>query len=122
LKVAVSDGRTGYVCDKCRGLWLPHRWIDALRHELSSFSWNDMRRELEQTAKPSKVHCASGCGQLSASLIGSVEVDWCISCEGVWFDREEVQNALAQWPAQRLADRGWPADILIGLINALPSI
>lgn len=96
LTVAVKEGFTAYACETCGGLWIPHRSLEATRHERPRFSWEEMRRELERTAKPSQLRCVSGCGTLSASVIEAVEVDWCTACQGIWFDPGEARRVLAQ--------------------------
>ena len=40
------------------------------------------------------VSCPSCSTSLVTSSVDDVELDWCVNCDGVWFDRGELKKAI----------------------------
>jgi hypothetical protein len=51
-----------------------------------------------QEEKVAACSCPSGCGHLRSASAGDIIVDWCPSCDGVWFDRGEIDKLLSNHP------------------------
>jgi hypothetical protein len=54
---------------------------------------------------PALLHCPGGCGLLSVALVSDVELDWCPSCKGVWFDGDELEKLLANFPRHGMSEK-----------------
>ena len=78
---------TIYLCENCRGLWFPTFAVAAVIGHQPHLAALEAQRE--------GVHAAMLCPEdgkpLVRFLVDGVELDICSACEGVWFDRGEVE-------------------------------
>jgi Zn-finger nucleic acid-binding protein len=113
----------GYTCVVCEGRWLPRRWLEAIKHEPGkfNFSFEDFRSRLETSAHVGKLLCPEDRAPLAVSTLGEVELDWCQSCSGVWFERSEMEKAIALWRQPNRHSAWAEVDVISPLLEALLS-
>lgn len=68
-------------------------WIQKKRRELDA---KRRAREAEQSKAAHWMRCPKCGGQMAEVSMGDVRVDKCSSCEGVFFDRGELDLMLAE--------------------------
>jgi Zn-finger nucleic acid-binding protein len=111
LLVHSAEDRTGWKCTTCSGIWLPNSFIQSLEADhpqlLESFKvGNEFRRP-----DSSRRTCPEGHGVLQTVESKGVELDWCISCGGYWFDNGELAKIQAATRNNGSSWFGWE-DIL----------
>ena len=94
----VDDVEVDY-CPSCRGLWLDR---DEIR-QLADKSDDELEelRELVQEgapAEPARSSVESPCpacgGKLTLAVFGSIYMEHCTACDGVYLDRGELDKAM----------------------------
>ena len=54
---------------------------------------DDLKSQLAEKSIPeSKCSCPECSGKMSLLHIGEIEIDYCTSCEGIWFDLDELKE------------------------------
>jgi Zn-finger nucleic acid-binding protein len=110
---------SGFACGDCKGLWLSKRWIEDIKHQRGNFSTTAFFGKFRQAIQTAKLPCPTGCGPLVVCTIYAVELDWCETCGGVWFDSQEMEQARSFWrPSDNSSGLG-PVDVLTGLLAVL---
>ena len=85
-----GEGHIGLTCNLCEGIWLSGRYFSSLKYENDFNPDNFMISLQSSNPKETNLMCP-GCGNnLNYSVINNIELDWCGSCEGVWFDKSEL--------------------------------
>ena len=88
------------LCPACGGLWLDHGEIEKLSRKMAS-DIDRLRRLLAQHAGPPAVPsevqgscpvCQSPVNEVS---LGSIRIDYCTRCKGIYLHRGEIDAALA---------------------------
>jgi Zn-finger nucleic acid-binding protein len=99
LDRATFEGLEVDLCPRCGGLWLDRGEITRAAR-LPDGEITRLRGLLTETAGPPPlpsshlVPCPACNGTLSEVLLGSVHVDYCGSCHGIFLDRGELEDAL----------------------------
>ncbi|MES1165612.1 MAG: zf-TFIIB domain-containing protein [Verrucomicrobiota bacterium] len=108
LDRATFEGLDVDLCPRCGGLWLDRGEITrAARLPESEIS--RLRGLLTEASGPPPlpsshlVPCPACDGKLAEVVLGSVHVDYCGSCHGIFLDRGELEEALT---AVRARDAG----------------
>jgi Zn-finger nucleic acid-binding protein len=98
LQQVTAEGHTGLRCGVCGGLWLPYSFINSLRYD-RQFDPDEFKRHLiaDQSGSSGKV-CPDNCGPLHVTRVRDVELDWCPTCHGAWFDANELARMLEHHP------------------------
>lgn len=100
LDRATFEGLEVDLCPQCGGLWLDRGEITRAAR-LPEGELTRLRGLLAQTDGPPPaptshlVPCPACDGGLSEVLLGSVHVDYCAACHGIFLDRGELEDALA---------------------------
>jgi len=81
------------ICDKCNGIWLDHGELNKLLKDkkLSDYLTKDIG-----TQSKSKLICPRCGGLMDLERADDVEVDVCLSCNGVWLDEGELEDLKAK--------------------------
>jgi Zn-finger nucleic acid-binding protein len=81
------------VCPKCEGLWLDKGEIKKLikNKKLTDYLTKDIG-----TQSKSKLICPRCGGLMDIETADEVEVDVCLTCNGVWLDKGELQDLEAK--------------------------
>ncbi len=106
-----ESGLTIDSCPECYGLWFDG---EELKRFLRSKEF--AKKLLEGDSGPAETvreagevrncpHCPKG--KLWSSQMGSLTLDYCLKCRGVWFDRGELQKVI------QLYESGEPGNLLI---------
>src|SRR5690349_8938550 len=91
--VELTDARSARACPSCRGLWIAEAVVSEMVLQMLSLgSLSRLQlRELRRAEQP--VACPT-CGErMEQAEIHEVPIDRC-SKHGVWFDRDELEQAL----------------------------
>jgi Zn-finger nucleic acid-binding protein len=98
LTIQEAEGHIGHLCENCSGLWLPRQYIESLAH-LRNFSTKPFYAAItEQPKFRSTIDCPGGCGTLQRKSVKDIDLDFCPACQGIWFDRGEVEALLKDYP------------------------
>jgi Zn-finger nucleic acid-binding protein len=109
LQVGTTEGHAGYVCAACAGTWLPARYVASLAHD-RNFDPDVFFSVLSEHAEAdSNLVCPHDGALLARALIRDIELDWCRTCRGVWFNAGELQRLLAHHPQEDSAPCSGPA-------------
>lgn len=86
-----TAGRPVLTCSGCEGVWLsPDEYNSLLNHDGSRI---ELASLLKNNAEKSPLSCPQCMDQqLSVSSHAGIEVDWCDSCSGVYFDKGELSQ------------------------------
>jgi Zn-finger nucleic acid-binding protein len=118
LDRATFQGLEVDLCPRCGGLWLDRGEITRAA-KLPEPELSRLRTLLTGASGPpplpteNKAPCPACPGSLSEVLLGTVHVDYCGKCHGLFLDRGELQVAIE---AVRERDRATqPQDIVISI-------
>lgn len=99
LDRATFEGLEVDLCPRCGGLWLDRGEITRAAR-LPETELKRLRSLLTENGGPpplpadSVVPCPACEGELSEVMLGSVHVDYCGTCHGIFLDRGELEEAL----------------------------
>ena len=119
----IISGQNGYLCEKCYGVWLPEKYISAIKYtrEFDPNLLNSLLHSLPH--KESNIECPQSCGCMFASKLDGLELDWCPRCSGIWFDRGELKAFLKKYPTlyskqeSEAASTLAAAEVVCGILN-----
>lgn len=95
LTVRDTEGHIGFLCATCEGAWLPSKYVRSIEH-MRRFSYAEFATTLALApGGEGQLRCPAGCGKLRQVDGPSTTLSWCPSCQGVWFDRGEISQLLA---------------------------
>jgi|GEM_PF-2267123 len=93
--LAPSEGDKGLCCTQCDGLWLEKDTLNSLCNG-NELDPDILRAKLKTERRVDNGRACPSCAKtLAVSAVNKIELDWCETCEGVWFDRGESQKVLA---------------------------
>lgn len=77
------------ICPECNGIWLDHGELNKLLKDkkLSDYLTKDIG-----TQSKSKLICPRCGGLMDIERAEEIEVDVCLSCNGVWLDEGELKD------------------------------
>ena len=99
LDRATFQGLEIDLCPKCGGLWLDRGEITRTA-KLPATELTRLRSLLTGTAGPppipteNKAPCPACPGSLAEVMLGSVHVDYCNKCHGIFLDKGELEDAV----------------------------
>lgn len=101
LTIRQAEGHIGYVCESCKGVWLPKRYLETIKysHEYSAEYFLASLRA--QQSIRTNLRCPQDCGSLESSESHQIRLESCGACNGVWFDRSELSLLLEQFNKYR---------------------
>ena len=91
LKLEEGEGHIGYVCEKCKGMWLSNKYIETIKHNYQ-FEPAKFINTLSEKYIPTELSCPTCKTNLNNSSFNKIELDWCHTCNGVWFDKNELDT------------------------------
>jgi Zn-finger nucleic acid-binding protein len=126
LTVRDTEGHIGFLCSKCKGAWLPSKYVQSIEY-MRVFSYREFIDQLAKSASLlSAMRCPSGCGKLSEVTLRQMTLYRCNTCQGMWFDHGEIRRLLAQFElrersmGEAVAEQaGW--SVLAGILGGLLS-
>lgn len=77
------------ICPKCKGIWLDHGELNKLlkNKKLSDYLTKDIG-----TQSKSELICPRCGGLMDIESADEIDVDVCLSCNGVWLDKGELKG------------------------------
>ena len=91
-------------CSKCKGVFLDKDELRSLKDKGTKGSWLALRwmdDEVESIEKSKAMHSKRSCPKCKETKFistyfgdSSTIIDWCPKCNGIWLDREELQDIL----------------------------
>jgi Zn-finger nucleic acid-binding protein len=88
------------LCPRCGGLWLDHGETERIARKMPA-DIDKLKRLLAARPGPPPIpteltaHCPACTGGLRELPLGSIHVDYCTRCMGVFLDRGELEAAIA---------------------------
>jgi Zn-finger nucleic acid-binding protein len=125
LEACEVENRQGWLCTTCKGAWLPSGFMNSFRLTDPWFVEDFYERLTINLQSASERQCPEGHGHLDKSMYGTVELDWCESCEGIWYDGGELEAvvSMAALDSQETLGKpgeNWPGTVLKAIANFLP--
>ena len=108
LVVASTESRTGWKCSDCSGVWLPKTFISTFHLTHPGFVFPFYEGLVLNTTGVSNLECPEGHGVLQQSVSREIELDWCKSCQGIWFDQGELMSLVETISEKKKVPFGWP--------------
>jgi Zn-finger nucleic acid-binding protein len=108
-------------CPACGGLWLDHGEIERISRKMSS-EIDRLRRMLKPQggppAVPSEIQtsCPACTGAMREVTLGTINIDFCTRCKGLFLDRGEIDGAIAAVKGQTMT----VAQIVAAAANEVP--
>jgi Zn-finger nucleic acid-binding protein len=96
-ELAANEGRVAWRCTACEGMWLPGVEVDAFARE-RSLDVAQFRAKLADGRLGDAPFACPGGHPLVRSEYRALELDWCPTCEGIWFDPGELRRLLDLHP------------------------
>lgn len=78
-----------YVCNECSGAFVEGSTVKELRRRLNL---GHTARDDVLSSEPGKYACPECMSWLQPSRDQDVELDLCVECHGIWFDRDELMR------------------------------
>ena len=97
LTVRQAEGHIGYLCESCRGVWLPKRYLETIKHSHEYSAEYFLASLRSQQSIRTTLPCPQGCGPLESSESQQIRLESCGACDGVWLDSSELRLLLAQF-------------------------
>jgi len=91
LHINEGEGHIGFVCNSCEGIWLSKKYITSLKHNYN-IKPEELALELAEESIEALHICPSCNINLNKSTVNNIELEWCKSCSGVWFDKNELNS------------------------------
>ena len=88
-----TEGHAAWRCTQCEGLWLPGMEVDALARE-RQVDVEVLRAKFAQGRVGDAGFECPGGHPLVVTEYRTLELDWCPTCQGLWFDRGELRRLL----------------------------
>jgi Zn-finger nucleic acid-binding protein len=88
------------LCPKCGGLWLDYGEVAKLA-VLPDAELKPLHALLTGSGGPppipseTKAHCPACSGDLKEVVLGSIHIDYCTKCKGMFLDKGELEAAIA---------------------------
>jgi len=80
----------------CDGKWIPKPTLKIVGH-LEGMDLADFYSKLKLASQQSPDKACPACQTaLYVSTDSGIEIDWCSSCEGIWFDSGELKSLIAK--------------------------
>ena len=98
LEIQTDEGHVGYRCPRCKGMWLPEKYLRSVQYERLLPYDTFVKALASAPKKDTSLNCPSGCGRLYDIVNFDPVVSWCGRCHGIWFDKGELHSLLDQIP------------------------
>lgn len=114
-----SEGDKGFYCSQCDGLWLAKETLNSLC-EVNKLDSNILRKKLREERRVDNSKACPNCVKtLATSAVNNMELDWCETCDGVWFDRGECQRILSGTGKISILDKATAVFTLVEFIGLI---
>jgi len=79
-------------CKQCGGVWINGKDAEGTDKSLQELITR-LRKILGTSGSPTALSCPEcRTGSIRSKKVSGVEIEWCVSCGGVFFDRGELQR------------------------------
>jgi len=96
LSIKETEGHVGYACESCFGIWLPWKYLSGLSssHE---FDAKELIEKLNKSIKNNtEYNCPTCKTYIETAEINNIEIEWCNTCNGIWFDKNELSALITK--------------------------
>lgn len=116
-----GEGHLGFICDKCEGIWLSNKYIQSIKYTYN-FDQNAFIKKLSESYKNTNHPCPICKTDLNNSLFKKIELEWCNSCTGVWFDKHELKTLISKYKnpsniADEVISRGFDLMFILSIFS-----
>jgi Zn-finger nucleic acid-binding protein len=120
LVVASSEGHCGHVCSRCSGTWLPSSYVESIAHQRHFEPQGFVLALSTRSSGVTALACPHDGTLLSRADMYDIELDWCGTCQGIWFNSGELSRLLSMHPLKESSPGSvLAADAGIGVLLAL---
>jgi Zn-finger nucleic acid-binding protein len=92
-----SEGHLAYRCTQCGGLWLPGPDVHALLRQRRVDHANFRKRLVDGRIGDASFACPLR-HVMTLTEYRTLEIEWCPTCDGIWFDAGELRRMLDLHP------------------------
>ncbi len=108
LDNATVSGVEVDLCPSCGGLWLDAGELERIGKS-DAKSMGELQKSLKGSATPeppseTQTSCPACSAELKQTKVGSVTVDFCTTCKGVFLDKGELDEAVRVTAGASFAD------------------
>ncbi len=96
LKLEEGEGHIGFVCEKCNGMWLSNKYIETIKHSYN-FEPTKFIKTLSEKYTYTEHSCPTCKTSLNQSTFNNMQLEWCQTCNGVWFDQNELNTLVSNY-------------------------
>lgn len=114
-----TEGHLAWRCTQCEGLWLPGLEVDALARERQVDAASLRAKFAQARVGDAGFACPDG-HPLVLTEYRTLELDWCPTCQGLWFDRGELRRLLDLHPNVFNKDNVKPLMAVLGVFLFVP--
>lgn len=115
----VNEENQGYNCSQCSGLWLSGENLIFMGLE-QNLDIGILKAQLRQNkGRDGQRSCPNCEKSLLISTIDEIELDWCASCDGMWFDRDELDGIVANARKISTADKILDTLSVVGFLSSI---
>ncbi|PCI46604.1 MAG: hypothetical protein COB51_06920 [Moraxellaceae bacterium] len=117
LRVEQAEGHIGFRCELCKGIWLSNKYLKSLEltHDFNAEEFISQLGLLPRAKL--KILCLECSNNLYEVSVSGLEIDFCKSCSGIWFDKSELSRLITQHK-----DSGKGAVLVSGFFDVLSAI
>lgn len=98
MEPSVSRGAASFTCKRCAGVWVGGDALHKLfAHEQGASEMRERFAALLDSDFSESLRSCPGCAgrKLKSVVIEGIELDFCVSCKGVYFDQGELDAVYA---------------------------
>ena len=113
LELRSVEGHSGYRCVSCSGAWLPSKFVRSIEFS-RRFSVAAFEAILTENSSTSEIKCPHQCGDLRSSSKDAFSLNYCPSCNGVWFPKGQLASLLSRHERLDTAGRDMTLEVIGG--------
>lgn len=99
MEPSISRGVASFTCKRCSGVWIGGDALhDLFAREQDSFEMHERFEALLDSDFNESLRDCPGCvvRKLKSVFVDGIELDFCVSCKGVYFDQGELDAVYAR--------------------------
>src|SRR5688572_29757527 len=119
--LAANEGHVGYHCLACGGIWVPAIELDAFARE-RHVDIADFHAKLAAGATGEATFACPSGHALTVTEYRDLELDWCRTCQGLWFEAGELRRLADLHPNAFNRDNTGVLLLMIGAFVFAPEL
>jgi len=117
----IPEENQGYGCSRCDGIWLTKENLLSIRLQ-HNLDISLLRAQLIKDKRSDGLRNCPNCSQgLVTSTICEIELDWCASCDGIWFDPGEFSGMVTNTSKETMVDKVFGTVTIVEILATMIS-